>query len=87
MQFFLFVVDPEELTPISAAEILAGEEEVGIEGWNEFEDSYGFVYAKRTEKGEKRRVLVKCLPVGDVLAVDALCLDRDQKEPLNLQIK
>ncbi|CAA7394577.1 unnamed protein product [Spirodela intermedia] len=78
---------PEEvLTPLSTLEILAGEEEVGIEGWNEFEDSYGFVYAKRTEKGEKRRVLVKCLPVGDVLAVDALCLDREQKEPLNLQI-
>uniref|UniRef100_A0A1D1YJE4 Putative proteasome inhibitor n=1 Tax=Anthurium amnicola TaxID=1678845 RepID=A0A1D1YJE4_9ARAE len=64
----------------------AGDEEVGIDGWHDFEDSYGFVYAKATEKGEKRRVLVKCLAVGDVLAVDALSLDKEQKEPFNLQI-
>ncbi|CAA6658349.1 unnamed protein product [Spirodela intermedia] len=56
---------PEEvLTPMSALEILAGEEEVGIEGWNEFEDSYGFVYAKRTEKGEKRGFSSSACPSG-----------------------
>ncbi|XP_078437377.1 putative proteasome inhibitor isoform X2 [Wolffia australiana] len=59
-----------------------GVEEVGIEGWNDLENSYGFVYAK----GKTSTVLVKCLPVGDVLAVDALILESDQKEPFNLQI-
>ncbi|MQL97716.1 hypothetical protein Taro_030422 [Colocasia esculenta] len=64
----------------------AGDEEVGIEGWNECEDCYGFVYVKE-EKGVKSRVLVKCLAVGDVLVADVLRLDKDQKEPFDLQIK
>ena len=71
---------------IHFSEIVSGEEEVGIEGWNEFDDSYGFVYAKQTEKGEKRRALVKCLIIDNILAVHVVTLDRDQ-EPFNLEIK
>lgn len=60
-------------------------DEVGIEGWNELEDSYGFVYTK-TEKESKKTVLMKCLPIGDVLMIDVLNLNEEQKEPINLQI-
>ncbi|XP_038981764.1 probable proteasome inhibitor isoform X1 [Phoenix dactylifera] len=63
-----------------------GGEEVGIEGWNELEDSYGFLYSK-TEKGQKKNVLVRCLVIGDILAIDGLNLEGEQKEPFNLQIK
>ncbi|OAY63634.1 putative proteasome inhibitor [Ananas comosus] len=63
----------------------SGEEEVGIDGWNELEDRYAFVYFKN-EKGVKKRVLVKCLAIGDKLAVDVLNLEGEQKEPLHLQI-
>lgn len=45
-------------------------DEVGIDGWNEFEEYYAFVYSK-SEKGSKK-VLVKCLVVNDKLMVDAL---------------
>lgn len=61
-------------------------EEVGIDGWNEPEDAYAFVYTK-TDDGSKNIVLVKCLPIGDLLAVDVLDLNEQQKEPLNIQIK
>ncbi|KAK9690147.1 hypothetical protein RND81_09G107800 [Saponaria officinalis] len=45
-------------------------DEVGIEGWNEVEDEYAFVYAN-PEKGNKK-VLVKCSVLGDKLMLDAL---------------
>ncbi|WOK96439.1 putative proteasome inhibitor [Canna indica] len=61
-------------------------EEVGIDGWNELEDAYAFVYTK-TVKGSKKAVLVKCLPIGDLLAVDVLNLNESQEEPFHLQIK
>ncbi|XP_058076028.1 probable proteasome inhibitor [Magnolia sinica] len=60
--------------------------EVGIDGWNELDDCYGFIYTK-TEKGTKISVLVKCLVIGDKLVIDALPLEDDQKEPYNLRIK
>ncbi|KAG6519741.1 hypothetical protein ZIOFF_023249 [Zingiber officinale] len=60
-------------------------EEVGIDGWNEPEDAYAFVYTK-TVNGSKKIVSVKCLPIGDELAVDVLDLNEQKKEPLNLQI-
>ncbi|RWW21864.1 hypothetical protein BHE74_00040913 [Ensete ventricosum] len=63
-----------------------GEEEVGIDGWNELEDAYAFVYMK-TDKGPKKTVLVKCLPIGDLLTIDVLDLSGAGKEPFNLQIK
>ncbi|XP_031474115.1 probable proteasome inhibitor isoform X1 [Nymphaea colorata] len=65
-----------------------GEEEVGTEGWNELEDSYGFLYKKTDDKGRKKTVLVKCLAFGDILTVDAVPTgDGERKAPLDLQIK
>lgn len=45
-------------------------EEVGIDHWNELEDEYAFLYVN-PEKGNKK-VLVKCLVMGDKLMVDVL---------------
>ncbi|CAK9137616.1 unnamed protein product [Ilex paraguariensis] len=56
-------------------------DEVGIEQWNEFEDSYAFVYSK-PEKGSK--VLVKCLAMNDKLLVDAL--SEGSSDPVHLEI-
>lgn len=53
--------------------------EVGIEGWNEFEE-YAFVYAK---KGSKK-ILVKCLAIDDKLLVDAIA--EGGREPAHLEI-
>ncbi|CAN6457896.1 unnamed protein product [Victoria cruziana] len=65
-----------------------GEEEVGTEGWNELEDSYGFVYKKTDDKGMKKTVLVKCLAFGDMLTVDAVPIgDEERKAPVDLQIR
>ncbi|KAJ3670331.1 hypothetical protein LUZ60_010655 [Juncus effusus] len=61
-------------------------EEVGIEGWNEMEDRYAFLYCKEGQS-VKKRVLVKVLAFGDsLLAVDTVDLDED-KEPFHLKIK
>ncbi|KAJ6800588.1 putative proteasome inhibitor isoform X1 [Iris pallida] len=60
-------------------------EEVGTEGWNELDDSYGFVYSK-SENGSNKLVLVKCLAIGDALVVDVLNMKEENKEPLHLQI-
>ncbi|KAM0936461.1 putative PI31 proteasome regulator [Dioscorea sansibarensis] len=59
--------------------------EVGVEGWNELEGSYGFVYSK-SHQGKKINLLVKCLAVDDALMVDTADLGEPQKEPLHLQI-
>ncbi|KAF3521685.1 hypothetical protein F2Q69_00048989 [Brassica cretica] len=55
--------------------------EVGIEGWNEFEE-YAFVYAK---KGSKK-ILVKCLAIDDKLLVDAIA-EGGKEEPAHLEIE
>lgn len=60
-------------------------EEVGIEGWNDLEDGYAFVY-KKCVKGETRPILVKCLSIGDALVVDVLNLKEEKKEPFHFQI-
>ncbi|KAK1260686.1 putative proteasome inhibitor [Acorus gramineus] len=60
-------------------------QEVGIDGWNESEDRYGFVY-KKADGGSKKTVVVKCLALGDKLAVDALRVGDGSDEPVNLQI-
>ncbi|KAI3851826.1 hypothetical protein MKX03_034181 [Papaver bracteatum] len=60
-------------------------DEVGIEGWNQSEDSYGFVYSK-IDKGVKYTVLVKCLVMGDFLVIDSMSSKYPDKEPLSLQI-
>ncbi|XP_072987904.1 probable proteasome inhibitor [Typha latifolia] len=62
-----------------------GEEEVSVDGWNEMEDRYGFVYYK-DDKGVKKRVMVNCLVIGDMLEVDVLDLEGELKEPFHLQI-
>lgn len=41
----------------------------------------------KTDKGSKKTVLVKCLPIGDLLTIDVLDLSGPGKEPFNLQIK
>ncbi|WZZ17425.1 hypothetical protein YC2023_110514 [Brassica napus] len=56
-----------------------GMREVGIEGWNEF-DEYAFVYAKGSKK-----FLVKCFAIEDKLLVDAL--DEGGKEPAHIEIE
>lgn len=61
-------------------------DEVGIEGWNETDDAYAFVYSKE-EKGAKKLMLVKCLVMGDSLIVDALGDGDGEKKPVNFQIK
>lgn len=53
--------------------------EVGIEGWNEFEE-YAFVYAKGSKK-----FLVKCFAIEDKLLVDAV--DDGGKEPAHIEIE
>lgn len=57
-------------------------DEIGVEGWNEFEDNYAFVYSN-PDKGTKK-ILVKCLAMNDSLLVDAV-KDGDS-EPLHLEI-
>eukprot|EP00262_Sarcandra_glabra_P014464 TRINITY_DN423_c0_g1_i2.p1 TRINITY_DN423_c0_g1~~TRINITY_DN423_c0_g1_i2.p1 ORF type:complete len:306 (-),score=49.29 TRINITY_DN423_c0_g1_i2:220-1137(-) len=63
----------------------SGQEEVGIDGWNELDDCYGFVYTK-TINGSKKSVLVKCLVIGDKLATDALRLNDEKSQPVHLEI-
>lgn len=55
-------------------------DEVGIENWNELEDEYAFVYTNP----ESKKVLVKCLVMGDKLLVDALA--DGGSEPVHLEI-
>ncbi|KAG9454322.1 hypothetical protein H6P81_007226 [Aristolochia fimbriata] len=68
----------------SATASSSGQEEVGIDGWNEYDDCYGFVYSK-SEKGSNKKVVVKCLTFDDKLAVDVLRCGSDQ-EPLHLEV-
>ncbi|PRQ37812.1 putative PI31 proteasome regulator [Rosa chinensis] len=44
-------------------------DEVGIDGWNELDDEYAFVYANAENKN---KLLVKCLVMNEKLFVDAL---------------
>ncbi|CAL9222578.1 unnamed protein product, partial [Arabidopsis halleri] len=53
---------------------------VGIEGWNEFDEEYAFVY-----KSPVKKFLVKCLVMNDKLLVDAIA--EDGKEFAHLQIE
>ncbi|KFK34644.1 hypothetical protein AALP_AA5G172500 [Arabis alpina] len=56
---------------------------VGIDGWNEFDGEYAFVYRKQ-EKGSKK-VLVKCLVIDDKLVVTAIA--DGGAEPSHLEIE
>lgn len=66
--------------------LTVSEEEVGIDGWNELDDCYGFIYRK-AEGGSKKFVIVKCLVMGENLVIDAMCHGEEKREPINLQIK
>lgn len=58
---------------------------MGIDRWNELDDEYAFVYAN-SEKGPKKKLLVKCLVMNDKLLVDALA-DGTTSESVHLEIK
>ena len=58
-------------------------DEVGVDGWDQFEDNYAFVYSS-PDKGSKK-ILVKCLAMNDALLVDVL--KNGDEEPLHLEIK
>ena len=58
-------------------------DEVGIDHWNELDDEYAFLYVN-PEKGNKK-VLVKCLVMGDKLMVDAL--GDGASEPVHIDIE
>ncbi|WOH11052.1 hypothetical protein DCAR_0830531 [Daucus carota subsp. sativus] len=57
-------------------------DEVGVDGWDQFEDNYAFVYSS-PDKGSKK-ILVKCLAMNDALLVDVL--KNGDEEPLHLEI-
>lgn len=67
----------------------SGNEEVGIEGWNEMDDAYAFCYT-RNQDGVTKSVIVKALIMGDMLVVDAAPTGesdaKDNPEPYNLEI-
>ncbi|KAG6433826.1 hypothetical protein SASPL_105444 [Salvia splendens] len=57
-------------------------DEVGMDGWNDVEDNYAFVFSN-PDKGSKK-VLVKCLVLNDKLIVDVL--KEGGSEPLHLEL-
>ncbi|KAG8099719.1 hypothetical protein GUJ93_ZPchr0013g37493 [Zizania palustris] len=63
----------------------SGEEEVRIDGLNNMENCYAFLYVKE-EKGKNKRLLVKCLVISNILAIDVLDLESQDKGPYNIQI-
>lgn len=79
--FVLISTGPPALSenPLSSS---SSTEEVGIDRWNEVDDEYAFVY-KNPKKGNKK-VLLKCLVMGDKLMVDAL--SDGAPEPVHLEI-
>ncbi|XP_062190198.1 probable proteasome inhibitor isoform X2 [Phragmites australis] len=79
--YSLCAVGPSALTDPPPS----GEEEVGIDGWNSMENCYAFLYTKE-ENAKKKRVLVKCLVIGDLLAIDVLDLEAQHEGPYNIQI-
>jgi proteasome inhibitor subunit 1 (PI31) len=50
------------------------------------DNCYAFLYSKE-EKGKKKHILMKCLVIGDFLAIDVLDLEAQPNEPCNVQIK
>ncbi|CAO2821169.1 unnamed protein product [Amaranthus hypochondriacus] len=58
-------------------------EEVGIDSWNELDEEYAFVY--KNPKKDNKKVLLKCLVMGDKLMIDAV--SDDISEPAHLDVK
>lgn len=86
--YFLTAVGPPAFADAALCSSSSSTEEVGIDGWNEVEGEYAFVYAKNIEgsggSGTKK-VLVKCLVLSDKLLVDALS-DAAASQPVHLEI-
>nr|GEY44123.1 probable proteasome inhibitor [Tanacetum cinerariifolium] len=57
-------------------------DEAAIDGWNEVEDNYAFVYSSPDDSSKK--VLVKCLVMNDKLFIDALAAG--SSDPIHLEI-
>ncbi|KAL4571788.1 hypothetical protein LXL04_018553 [Taraxacum kok-saghyz] len=77
----LNVTGPQAFTDDALA--TSSSDEVGIEGWNEVEENYAFVYSSPEESSKK--VLVKCLVMNNQLFVDALAAG--SSNPVHLEIK
>ncbi|KAG7033808.1 putative proteasome inhibitor, partial [Cucurbita argyrosperma subsp. argyrosperma] len=59
-------------------------DEISIEGWNELEDEYAYVYANLEKDSNWKKVIVKCLVMNGKLLIDALT--DENSEPLHLEI-
>lgn len=74
---------------VSLSSPASGNEEVGIEGWNEMDDAYAFCYI-RSHDGVTKSVIVNARIIGDLLVVDAAPTAesdaKDNPEPYNLEI-
>lgn len=57
-------------------------DEAGIDGWNEVDDNYAFVYS--SPEKDSKKVLVKCLVMNNQLFVDALAAG--SSDPVHLEI-
>ncbi|KAL8191776.1 hypothetical protein R6Q57_028507 [Mikania cordata] len=57
-------------------------DEAGIEGWNEVEDNYAFIYS--SPKDGSKKVLVKCLVMNNQLFIDSLA--SGSSNPVHLEI-
>ncbi|KAL6526745.1 hypothetical protein OROGR_015835 [Orobanche gracilis] len=57
-------------------------DEVGTDGWDQFDDNYAFVYS--TPDNGSKKISVKCLAINDTLLVHVL--KNGDKEPLHLKI-
>ncbi|XP_037450576.1 probable proteasome inhibitor [Triticum dicoccoides] len=60
------------------------EVEVGFEGWNSMYNCYAFLYSK--EEGKKKCILMECLGIADLLAINARDLEAQHKKPCNVHI-
>ena len=67
--------------------LILDEVEVGFEGWNSMYNCYAFLYSKDEEEGKKKCIFMKCVVIADFLAIDALDLEAQHKEPCTVQIK
>ncbi|KAI5071030.1 hypothetical protein GOP47_0013281 [Adiantum capillus-veneris] len=60
-------------------------EEVGIDGWNDMDGAYAFLYSGAGQEGLCKFVLVKCVTVDDKLIVAVT--NENDKEALQLEIR
>ncbi|KAL0545147.1 hypothetical protein IC582_020293 [Cucumis melo] len=80
--FVLTATGPSAFT--EAAFSSPSTDEVSIEGWNDLEDEYAYIYANLEKDSNWKKVIVKCLVMNGKLLVDVLT-DKNS-EPLHLEI-